>query len=128
MLDGSFFHQTARLLDHVASKPVDSQDEKTRLELILDRANGKVPVLAAGSILTPDDAAKVMELGLPLFAIGRALIMNPDWVEKVENGREAEVETELDVSKLDQLHIPRKLWYMILAAPGWFNIKLPLGQ
>ncbi|MGE7827320.1 NADH-dependent flavin oxidoreductase [Paenibacillus sp. NPDC093718] len=110
-------------LDHVASKPVDSQDEKTRLELILERANGKVPVLAAGSMLTPDDALKAVELGLPLVAIGHALIMNPDWVEKVENGREAEVETELDVSKLDQLHIPGKLWDQIQASPGWFNIK-----
>jgi 2,4-dienoyl-CoA reductase-like NADH-dependent reductase (Old Yellow Enzyme family) len=109
-------------LDHVASKPVDSQDEKTRLELILERANGKVPVLAAGSIRTPDDALKAMELGLPLFAIGQALIMNPDWVEKVANGREAEVTSELNVSKLNQLHIPEKLWSIIQASPGWFKI------
>ncbi|MGZ7445497.1 NADH-dependent flavin oxidoreductase [Paenibacillus sp. TH7-28] len=109
-------------LDHVASKPVDSQDEKTRLELILERANGKVPVLAAGSMLTPDDALKAMESGLPLFAIGHALIMNPDWVEKVTNGREAEVATEINVSKLDQLQIPEKLWNVIQTAPGWFNI------
>ncbi|MDQ0114093.1 NADH-dependent flavin oxidoreductase [Paenibacillus harenae] len=109
-------------LDHVASKPVDSQDEKTRLELIVERANGKVPVLAAGSILTPDDALTAMEKGLPLFAIGHALIMNPDWVEKVANGREAEVDTELNVSKLDQLNIPEKLWSVIQAMPGWFNI------
>ncbi|WP_068504742.1 NADH-dependent flavin oxidoreductase [Paenibacillus kribbensis] len=110
-------------LDHVSSKPVESQDEKTRLELILERANGKVPVLAAGSIITPDDALKAMEVGLPLFAIGHALIINPDWVEKVANGREAEVDSVLSVSKLDQLHIPEKLWNVIQAAPGWFNIS-----
>ncbi|WP_226530643.1 NADH-dependent flavin oxidoreductase [Metabacillus niabensis] len=109
-------------LDNVSSKPVDSQDEKTRLELILEKANSKVPVLAAGSIVTPDDALKTMELGLPLIAIGHALIMNPDWVEKVANGREAEVASELDVSKLDQLNIPEKLWNVIQAMPGWFNI------
>ncbi|MFC5469129.1 NADH-dependent flavin oxidoreductase [Cohnella suwonensis] len=109
-------------LDHVLSKPVDSQDEKTRLELIVERANGKAPVLAAGSMITPDDALKAMELGLPLFAIGHALIMNPDWVEKVANGREAEIASELNVSKLDQLNIPEKLWNVIQAAPGWFNI------
>lgn len=109
-------------LDHISSKPVDSQDEKTRLELILERANGKVPVLAAGSIRTPDDALKAMELGLPLIAIGQALIMNPDWVEKVANGREAEVASELNVSKLNQLYIPEKLWNIIQASPGWFKI------
>ncbi|PGZ90460.1 NADH-dependent flavin oxidoreductase [Bacillus sp. AFS029533] len=109
-------------LDNVSSKPVDSQDEKTRLELILEKANGKVPVLAAGSIVTPDDALKTMELGLPLVAIGHSLIMNPDWVEKVANGREAEIASELNVTKLDQLNIPEKLWNVIQAMPGWFNI------
>ncbi len=109
-------------LDNVSSKPVDSQDEKTRLELILERANGKVPVMAAGSIITPDDALKAVELGLPLVAIGHALIMNPTWVEMVANGREAEVDSKLNVSKLDQLNIPEKLWNVIQAMPGWFNI------
>jgi 2,4-dienoyl-CoA reductase-like NADH-dependent reductase (Old Yellow Enzyme family) len=109
-------------LDNVSSNPVDSQDEKTRIELILEKANGKVPVLAAGSMVTPDDALKTMELGLPLVAIGHTLIMNPDWVEKVANGREAEIASELNVSKLDQLNIPEKLWNVIQAMPGWFNI------
>lgn len=109
-------------LDHVTSKPADSQDEKTRIELILEKANGKVPVLAAGSIVTPDDALKAMELGLPLIAIGRTLIMNPDWVEKVANGREDEINSELNFSELDQLNIPEKLWNVIQASPGWFNI------
>jgi len=109
-------------LDNVSSKPVDSQDEKTRIELILEKANGKVPVLAAGSMVTPDDVLKAMELGLPLIAIGQALIMNPDWVEKVANGHESEIDSELNVSKLDQLNIPDKLWNVIQAMPGWFNI------
>lgn len=111
----------ASLFD-MSIKPVDSQDEKTWLELILERANGKVPVMAAGSIITPDDALKTMELGLPLVAIGHTLIMNPDWVEKVANGREAEITSELNVSKLDQLNIPEGLWNTIQASPGWFNI------
>jgi 2,4-dienoyl-CoA reductase-like NADH-dependent reductase (Old Yellow Enzyme family) len=112
----------ASLFD-MSIKPVDSQDEKTWLELILERANGKVPVMAAGSIITPDDALKTMELGLPLVAIGHTLIMNPDWVEKVANGREAEITSELNVSKLDQLNIPEGLWNTIQASPGWFNIS-----
>lgn len=109
-------------LDNVSSKPVDSQGEKTRIELILEKANGKVPVLAAGSMVTPDDALKAMELGLPLIAIGQALIMNPDWVEKVASGHESEIDSELNVSKLDQLNIPDKLWNVIQAMPGWFFI------
>lgn len=118
-------------LDNISSKPIDSQDEKTRLELILERANGRVPVMAAGSMRTPDDAMKALELGLPLIAIGQALIMNPEWVEMVANGRESEIDTELKVSKLNQLDIPEKLWNVIEATPGWFAISkenVPLGK
>jgi hypothetical protein len=35
--------------------------------------------------------------------------MNPDLVEKSANGREAEIDSELNFSKLDQLNIPEKL-------------------
>ncbi|ANF95643.1 NADH-dependent flavin oxidoreductase [Paenibacillus bovis] len=110
-------------LDNVFSKPIDSQDEKTRLELILEKASGQVPVIAAGSVLTPDDALKAMKLGLPLVAIGHALIMDPQWVEKVANGREAELDTALSLSKRDQLHIPEKLWNIFQSMPGWFTIS-----
>jgi 2,4-dienoyl-CoA reductase-like NADH-dependent reductase (Old Yellow Enzyme family) len=120
-LDVDYVH--ASLPIALVSKPVDSQDDKTYLELILERVNGRVPVLAAGSMRTPDDVAKALELGLPLAAIGQALIMNPEWVEMVAIGRESEIDTELKVSKLNQLDIPEKLWNVIEATPGWFKIK-----
>jgi 2,4-dienoyl-CoA reductase-like NADH-dependent reductase (Old Yellow Enzyme family) len=109
-------------LDDVSSKPKTSQNEKTRLELIIERANGKVPILAAGSMRTPDEALKASKLGLPLIAIGRALIMNPEWVEMVTNGQADKIETELKVSKISLLDIPEKMWNTIQVKPGWFAI------
>ena len=38
------------------------------------------------------------------------LIMNPDWVEKVQNGKEAEIETAIKTSKVSELELPEKLW------------------
>jgi len=107
-------------LDHLSSKPVDAQDDKTRLELILEKVNHRVPVMAAGSVITADQAIEKVELGLPLIAIGHTLIMNPDWVEKVESGRESEITAELDPS---QVQLPEKLWNIINHMPGWFNIR-----
>ncbi len=46
------------LANALSSTPVDSQDEKTYLELIVEHVNGRVPLLAAGSMETPDDVAK----------------------------------------------------------------------
>jgi 2,4-dienoyl-CoA reductase-like NADH-dependent reductase (Old Yellow Enzyme family) len=119
-LDVDYIHAS---LEDVSSKPVDGEDEKTRLELILERVNGRVPVMATGSVKTQDDALKVAELGLPLIAIGHALVMDPEWVEKAENGWGAKIDTELKVSKLDQLELPEKLWNVIQAMPGWFTIS-----
>lgn len=109
-------------LDNVFSKSKVSQQDKTRLELILERANGRVPVMAAGSVRKPDDAVKALELGLSLIAIGQALVMNPNWVELVEKGHEDAIETELKPSKLSELNVPEKLWNTIKATPGWFQI------
>jgi 2,4-dienoyl-CoA reductase-like NADH-dependent reductase (Old Yellow Enzyme family) len=61
----------ASLADALSSKPVDSQDEKTYLELIVEHVNSRVPVLAAGSMVTPDDVAKVLNKGLNLAVIGQ---------------------------------------------------------
>ncbi|MFB5265624.1 NADH-dependent flavin oxidoreductase [Paenibacillus enshidis] len=119
-LDVDYIHAS---LGDLASRPIDNEGNKPILELILEKVNGRVPVIAAGSVKTPDDALKAAELGLPLIAIGHALITDPDWVQKVETGREAEIDTELKVSKLDQLEIPDKLLNVIEAMPGWFAIN-----
>ncbi|MCT4478050.1 NADH-dependent flavin oxidoreductase [Peribacillus frigoritolerans] len=113
----------ASLADTLSSKPVDSQDEKTYLELVVDHVNGRVPVLAAGSMVTPDDVAKALDKGLTLAAIGHALIMNPDWLEKVQNGQESEIQTVLMASKVNELDLPEKLWGVIQASGTWFKIE-----
>jgi 2,4-dienoyl-CoA reductase-like NADH-dependent reductase (Old Yellow Enzyme family) len=113
----------ASLVNNLSSKPVDSQDEKTYLELIVEHVNGRVPLIAAGSMLTPDDVSTALDTGLSLAAVGHALIMNPDWVEKVQNGKEAEIETTLKTSKLSDLELPEKLWNIIQASGPWFKIE-----
>ncbi|KRE34644.1 NADH-dependent flavin oxidoreductase [Paenibacillus sp. Soil522] len=113
----------ASLVNALSSKPVDSQDEKTYLELIVEHANGRIPVMAAGSMVTPDDVATALDKGLSLAAVGHTLIMNPDWVEKIQNGKEAEIETALKTSKVSELELPEKLWNVIQASGPWFKIE-----
>jgi 2,4-dienoyl-CoA reductase-like NADH-dependent reductase (Old Yellow Enzyme family) len=113
----------ASLADALSSKPVDNQDEKTYLELLVEHVQGRVPVLAAGSMVTPDDVAKGIDKGLTLAAIGHALVMNPDWVEKVQNGQESEIQTAIKASQVSELELPEKLWGVIQASGPWFKIE-----
>ncbi|WP_342047168.1 NADH-dependent flavin oxidoreductase [Bacillus sp. OTU530] len=113
----------ASLANALSSKPVDSQDEKTYLELIVEHVNGRVPVMAAGSMVTADDVATALDKGLSLAAVGHTLIMNPDWVEKVQNGQESEIQTAIKASKVSELELPEKLWGIIQASGPWFKIE-----
>ncbi|SHN59267.1 2,4-dienoyl-CoA reductase [Paenibacillus sp. ov031] len=113
----------ASLADALSSKPVDSQDKKTYLELIVEYVNSRVPVLAAGSMVTPDDVAKGLDKGLNLAVIGHALITEPDWVEKVQSGQESEIQTTIKASKVSELELPEKLWGVIQASGPWFMIE-----
>ncbi|MFF2591638.1 NADH-dependent flavin oxidoreductase [Peribacillus butanolivorans] len=118
--DVDYIH--ASLADALSSLPVDSQ-EKTYLELLVDHVNGRVPLLAAGSMVTPDDVEQALDKGLTLAAIGHGLIMNPDWVEKVQNGQESEIQTAIKASNVRELELPEKLWGIIQASGPWFKIE-----
>jgi 2,4-dienoyl-CoA reductase-like NADH-dependent reductase (Old Yellow Enzyme family) len=94
---------------------------KTRMELIQDKIAGRVPLIGVGSIYTADEALKAIETtNVPLLALGRELIIDPDWVQKVENGRTDDIVTKLDKTKQKELVVPDPLWNAILHSPGWF--------
>ncbi|MFC0190080.1 NADH-dependent flavin oxidoreductase [Fictibacillus aquaticus] len=96
------------------------EDKRSRIELIQERVGKKVPVIGVGSIYTADDAVKAMESGVPLIALGRELIIDPDWVKKIKEGREDEIVTSIDKSKQKELVVPDALWNAIVNSPGWF--------
>jgi len=93
---------------------------KTRMNYLLETINQRVPLIGVGSIYTAEDARKAFETGVPLLALGRELIIDPDWVQKVAEGKEAEIVTEIDKSKQQELVIPDPLWNAIINTPGWF--------
>lgn len=123
LIEANVDYVHASLADALSSKPVDSQDEKTYLELLVEHISGRIPVMAAGSMVTPDDVGTALGMGLSLAAVGHTLIMNPDWVEKVQNGKEARIETTIKTSKVSELELPEKLWNIIQDSGPWFKIE-----
>ncbi|KOR78435.1 NADH-dependent flavin oxidoreductase [Bacillus sp. FJAT-21352] len=94
--------------------------DRPRIEIIKERIGDKVPLIGVGSIYTADDAIKALQSGVPLIALGREIIIDPDWVQKVEQGREAEIVTKINKENQQQLDIPDPLWQAIIHSPGWF--------
>ncbi|HET6872451.1 MAG TPA: NADH-dependent flavin oxidoreductase [Sporolactobacillaceae bacterium] len=95
-------------------------DSKTRMEWILEKVNHRVPVIGVGSIYTPEDAARAFESGVDLLALGREIIIDPDWVQKVKEDKVDEIETKIDKNAQERLVVPDPLWRAITNSPGWF--------
>lgn len=127
---------TLQLIDTLADKKLDYlhvslndfwskprrgvEDDRSRMEIIHERVGSKVPVIGVGSLYSAEDVIKASETGVPLLALGRELIIDPDWVEKVQTGREDDIETKLDLGAQTRLVVPDPLWQAIVNTPGWF--------
>jgi len=94
----------------------------SRIDLIQERAGNRTIVIGVGSLHTADDVVKALQTGVALIALGREIIMDPDWVQKVAAGRETEIQTTLTKDDQARLVVPDSLWQAIMNAPGWFPV------
>ncbi|BBH20689.1 putative NADH-dependent flavin oxidoreductase YqiG [Paenibacillus baekrokdamisoli] len=136
--EGITMEDTRYLVDALADRELDylhvslmdfwslprrgADDSKTRFQWIQETVGERVPVIGVGSIHTADDALKVFQTGVPLIALGRELIIEPDWVQKIAEGRESEIQTTLTKEDQERLVVPTPLWQAIVNAPGWFPV------
>lgn len=104
------------------NKPIGSAAPETIAEIVVKHVDGRIPVLAAGQILIPAHADAALALGLTGVAVGRGLVINPDWVELAREERDASIDTVLDPADVADLKIPGKLWGIIAAMTGWFAL------
>lgn len=93
---------------------------KPRIDYLLKTIKNRVPLIGVGSIYSAADALEAFESGVPLLALGRELIIDPDWVQKVAEEREDEIITQLDKEMQEELVVPDPLWNAIINTPGWF--------
>jgi 2,4-dienoyl-CoA reductase-like NADH-dependent reductase (Old Yellow Enzyme family) len=106
----------------VSDKPSASANDDTTLSTILNLVHGRTPVLSAGGVLTADDAAAALQTGLSLVAVARGLVINPNWLELIRDGKSDEIETALSISRIPEKAIPAKLWAFVQTATGWFQL------
>ncbi len=109
------------LANLLGDRPLDDPDGKTIVARIVDHVAGRAPVLAAGGILTPDQASQALDTGLSMVAVGRGLVINPDWVRRVQEGQA--LEAAIDPENVEELRIPQKLWVIIQGMRGWIPVK-----
>jgi 2,4-dienoyl-CoA reductase-like NADH-dependent reductase (Old Yellow Enzyme family) len=58
-----------------------------------------------------------------MVAIGRTLVINPDWVELVESGEEEKIDSNLRLDTVGEKKIPTKLMAIFEALKGWVSVE-----
>lgn len=110
-------------MDFWAPSARSGEDNMPLTEKILERVGARLPIIGVGSIRTPEQALKVKDSGVDLVALGRGLLIDPHWLQKLKSNKVEEIETELDLDQQVQLHIPKSMWKMLISRTGWLPLK-----
>ncbi|MEO5929779.1 MAG: NADH-dependent flavin oxidoreductase [Candidatus Kapaibacterium sp.] len=101
----------------------DRADLRPRASVIAERVAGKTMVIGVGSVVTPEEAVRVLEDGPSLVALGRELVIEPEWGTKVLQGDEDSIRTCLPLSGgAESLTIPPPMYRKMLGRPGWLSL------
>jgi 2,4-dienoyl-CoA reductase-like NADH-dependent reductase (Old Yellow Enzyme family) len=83
---------------------------------------GRSAVLASGGIKTCQDAEGAMKLGADLVAVGRAVVVDPEWLAKIRSKSETSILAGLPKDECEiagALSIPPRMVDYLLSRPGW---------
>jgi 2,4-dienoyl-CoA reductase-like NADH-dependent reductase (Old Yellow Enzyme family) len=83
---------------------------------------GRSAVMASGGIKTCVDAEGAIKLGADLVAVGRAVVVDPEWLSKVRSKSETAILAGLPNDRLEiarALSIPERMVEYLLSRPGW---------
>ncbi|AKG36358.1 NADH-dependent flavin oxidoreductase [Paenibacillus durus] len=84
----------------------ETSDKEPVLEKFVKALQHSKPLIGGGSVERPEDAEAVIQSGATLVGIGRELIREPKWVQKVQAGDLKSIRYELSPFELDELRIP----------------------
>jgi len=83
---------------------------------------GRCAVMASGGIKTCMDAEAAIKMGADLVAVGRAVVVDPEWLSKVRSKSEASILAGLPKDEREianDLSIPPRMVEYLLSRPGW---------
>lgn len=125
--DGLTMTETGALIDALVQKPLQylhvslwefdkkirrgGDTAQTRMQFIHERINGKLPLIGVGNLFTADQILAAYETGWAEFiALGKTVMINPHIATQIREGREDEIETQLDPTRDDHYGLPDTLW------------------
>lgn len=83
----------------------------TRIAQLHERIKGRLPLIGVGCLLSADDVARAYATGWAEFiAVGKAVMMNPNFATLLKHGELDKIATSIDPKRNDLYKIPSQLW------------------
>ena len=119
---GITIEDTLKLVDVLSEEPIDylhssmgnrkrtslinKEDNETLNHKILHVIAGRKPLIEVGNVQTPEDVEEALRDGASLVAMGRELLREPNWIEKVKAGDEKSIRYQLSPVDMDLVGLP----------------------
>ena len=75
-------------------------------KVVYEHVKGRIPMMATGGVNTPDKALEALEYA-DMVGASSPFITEPDFVPKLRDGREDEIDLQFTIADLDDLKIPK---------------------
>lgn len=113
--------RTLRGIQPVSASAIPSLRENSEMAIALTDDEVRDVISAFGEAMRR--AIEAMEkLNLPLLALGRQLLVEPNWIEKVKTGKEGTIRTVIRPEDEDELIFPDAMWEYIQGNTRWVLI------
>jgi 2,4-dienoyl-CoA reductase-like NADH-dependent reductase (Old Yellow Enzyme family) len=99
---------------------IDTEDKTPLVKSVLDKIAGRVPLMGVSDIFTKEDLEGALNMGYDLVAIGKAMIINPRWLDLIVNNKP--VKMQIPVSEVKANYIPSGVVTMIEGIPSWKHV------
>lgn len=99
-----------------------AREERNPITAISAAVGGRCAVIASGGIKTPQDAQDALEAGADLLAVGRAALIDPEWLSKLRSGDLASLRKRIPATQQQiesELTLPSRMVTYLLSRPEW---------
>jgi len=107
----SYFHLSIK---YANQSPFMDKEDNEPLYAKYKAVLGAVPLIIVGLVRTPQQAETLIQAGVDAVAIGRELIIDPNWVQKVRTHDEVGIRYAISPSDFELLKIPEPLRQWLL--------------
>lgn len=112
LIEGGIHYLHVSLMDY-KKRPHNEAIEGTIVEILSKQIAGRVAFVVVGNVRKPEDAVAALKEGADIVVMGRQALVDPEWTEKVKQGKEDEIFHNVPKERNGKLDIPGPLWQLM---------------